>query len=106
LEAGAYFEARGLDRLASSCRSRLRQLGVPAGRSRRDVPAHLLTLGVSRRELEVLRLLAEGLTNREIGERLYLSPRTVEKHVASLLAKTETRSRTALAHWSASREAG
>jgi DNA-binding NarL/FixJ family response regulator len=39
----------------------------------------------------VLRLAAQGLGNREIAERMFLSPRTVEKHVASLLAKTGLR---------------
>ena len=40
------------------------------------------------RELEVLGLLGERLSNREIAQRLYLSPRTVEKHVERLLQKT------------------
>jgi len=39
----------------------------------------------------VLRLAARGLGNREIAGELFLSPRTVEKHVASLLAKTGVR---------------
>ncbi len=49
------------------------------------------------READVLGLLAQGLTNREIAERMFLSPRTVEKHVASLLAKTGLRRRAQLA---------
>ncbi|WP_405151892.1 LuxR C-terminal-related transcriptional regulator [Sphaerisporangium sp. NBC_01403] len=48
------------------------------------------------REYEVLRLLARRLGNREIATRLHLSPRTVEKHVASLLTKTGLPNRTAL----------
>ena len=48
------------------------------------------------READVLRLIAEGLANKEIAARLYLSPRTVEKHVESLLRKTGARSRTQL----------
>ena len=44
-------------------------------------------MGVTARELEVLRLLGEGLSNKDIAARLYLSPRTVERHVASLTAK-------------------
>jgi DNA-binding NarL/FixJ family response regulator len=43
---------------------------------------------VTGRELEVLGLLGERLSNREIAQRLYLSPRTVEKHVERLLHKT------------------
>ena len=44
----------------------------------------------------MLRLLAQGLSNKEIAARLHLSPRTVEKHVESLLRKTAARSRTQL----------
>jgi len=44
----------------------------------------------------VLRLVADGLTNKQIADRLYLSPRTVEKHVESLLRKTGAHSRTGL----------
>ena len=45
------------------------------------------------RELEVLQLVADGLVNREIGERLFLSEETVKSHVRHLLAKLETRTR-------------
>ena len=48
------------------------------------------------READVLRLVGEGLANKEIAARLYLSPRTVEKHVESLLRKIGARSRTQL----------
>ena len=49
------------------------------------------------RELEVLRLLSEGLTDREIAERLYLSVTTVRYHVDNLMDKTGLKSRTELA---------
>ena len=62
-------------------------------------------MGVTAREADVLRLIADGLTNKEIGERLFLSPRTVEKHVERLLAKTGSQNRSQLvsraARWSA-----
>ena len=45
------------------------------------------------REIEVLQLIAEGLVNREIGERLFLSEETVKSHVRHLLAKLQARSR-------------
>src|SRR5205085_10087848 len=45
------------------------------------------------RELEVLRLVADGLVNREIGVRLFLSEETVKSHVRHLLAKLQARSR-------------
>ena len=45
------------------------------------------------REVEVLQLVADGLVNREIGERLFLSEETVKSHVRHLLAKLQARSR-------------
>ncbi|MFN2467799.1 MAG: response regulator transcription factor [Gaiellaceae bacterium] len=45
------------------------------------------------RELEVLQLVSEGLVNREIGNRLFLSEETVKSHVRHLLAKLQARSR-------------
>jgi len=47
----------------------------------------------SPRELEVLQLIADGLVNREIGGKLYLSEETVKSHVRHLLAKLQARSR-------------
>ena len=49
--------------------------------------------GLSRRELEVVRLIALGRTNREIGQELFLSPRTVDMHVRNLLNKLDASSR-------------
>ncbi len=48
------------------------------------------------REQDVLALLSDGLSNTQIGDRLFLSPRTVEKYVSSLLRKTETSNRSEL----------
>ena len=48
------------------------------------------------REQEVLELLTHGLSNAEIGDRLHLSPRTVEKYVSSLLRKSNTSNRAEL----------
>lgn len=53
----------------------------------------------TRREFEIAGLVAEGLTNREIAERLVLSERTVEGHIANLFAKVNVNSRTQLATW-------
>jgi DNA-binding NarL/FixJ family response regulator len=53
--------------------------------------------GVTRREREVMALLAEGLTNRQIAERLVVSEHTVHRHVTNLLRKLELSSRTAAA---------
>jgi DNA-binding NarL/FixJ family response regulator len=49
--------------------------------------------GLSERELEVFRLLAGGLSNAEIAEKLYLSPATVKSHVANVLQKLRLRDR-------------
>ena len=54
-------------------------------------------LGVTRREREVLGLLAEGLTNRQIAERLVVSEHTVHRHVTNILRKLDLPSRTAAA---------
>ena len=49
--------------------------------------------GLTRRELEVIRYIANGLTSRQIGEVLFISPRTVEMHVGSALTKLDCRTR-------------
>jgi DNA-binding NarL/FixJ family response regulator len=51
----------------------------------------------------VATLLTEGLTNREIGERLYLSEWTIATHVRNILAKLDLSSRAQIAAWVASR---
>lgn len=55
-----------------------------------------LPIKLTQREQEVLDLLTIGLSNAQIGDRLHLSPRTVEKYVSSLLRKTETSNRAEL----------
>ena len=52
------------------------------------------TLGISERELEVLKLLAAGGSNKEIAKRLDVSPNTVKTHVTKLFAKLQARRRT------------
>ena len=99
-ETEAFFADRGYDRVARECRALLVAAGAPAirrGRGRSTVPPALRRLGITSRELDVLALVADALPTREIAARLFLSPRTVEHHVASLLARTGSRSRTELA---------
>jgi DNA-binding NarL/FixJ family response regulator len=58
-------------------------------------------LGLTPREREVLELLAQGATNREIGERLFMAEKTASVHVSRILAKLDVRTRTeaaAVAH--------
>jgi DNA-binding NarL/FixJ family response regulator len=62
-------------------------------RSPESTPGGDELMSLSVRELEVLRHLASGLTDREIGERLGISPRTVETHVGSVLHKLAVRNR-------------
>jgi DNA-binding CsgD family transcriptional regulator len=97
-EAEVFFDGCGNEPLARACRSLLRLAGTSPQR-RRLAPAGAGPPGVelTRREADVLVLLVDGLTNREIASRLYLSVRTVEKHVERLLAKTGQVNRTALA---------
>ena len=83
-EAVAEYNKLGADYDAARCQSRLRELGLrqPARRGRRGYGDLL-----SPRELQIAELLAEGATNRNIAETLFLSPRTVEQHVAHILKK-------------------
>lgn len=56
--------------------------------------ASIERLGLTPRELEILALIAEGLSNREIAERLYVSENTVKTHSANLFTKLNARRRT------------
>jgi DNA-binding CsgD family transcriptional regulator len=99
-QAESAFDAIGHDRAGAACRDLLRRTGARVPRPRKAdsiVPASLRTHGITAREYEVLQLVAERRTNAEIAGRLYLSPRTVEKHVASLLSKAGLRDRKELA---------
>jgi DNA-binding NarL/FixJ family response regulator len=57
-------------------------------------------LDLTPREQDVLNFLTDGLSNSEIGQKLHLSPRTVEKYVSSLLRKTLTSNRSELLKFS------
>jgi DNA-binding CsgD family transcriptional regulator len=88
-ELGATWDARRV-------RSRLRELGV----RRRLVTAEPETNGwaaITASELAVARLVAEGLTNREVAERLFVSPHTVNSHLRHVFSKLGINSRVELA---------
>ncbi|GAA3884192.1 LuxR family transcriptional regulator [Saccharothrix violaceirubra] len=89
-EVADRFDALGASRDAARCRHVVRGTGAstPSRRGRRGYGNAL-----SPREREVARLLAQGRTNREIADVLFLSPRTVEQHVARVLRKLGVASR-------------
>lgn len=68
--------------------------GAPAPRRGEATPAAL-----TRREAEVLRLIAQGLSNKEAGAALHASPHTIANHVRAILQKTATANRTEAAAW-------
>jgi DNA-binding CsgD family transcriptional regulator len=80
-------EALGASREADAAAALMRSLGARG----RAGPRSLGSL--SRRETEVLRLLGEGLSNREIAERLFISPKTAEHHVSRIYGKLGLKSR-------------
>jgi DNA-binding CsgD family transcriptional regulator/tetratricopeptide (TPR) repeat protein len=92
--------------LAARVRRRLRELGA------RNVPVgpragtSTSPVGLTPREREVLGLLRDGLTDREIAERLVVSPRTVSHHVSAILAKLGVRRRTEAIGVAAALESG
>jgi DNA-binding NarL/FixJ family response regulator len=109
LEVGAAYDAAGTCvRLAAAYRSlgdeasaaaevalaeaTYQRLGVP--RPEVEPPA-----GLTRRECEVLALLADGCSNREIGEKLFISDRTVARHLTNVFHKIEVTSRTQAARY-------
>lgn len=63
----------------------------------RDLRGNAGSGPLTTREIEVLQLVAQGLSNAEIGTRLHLSPHTVHRHLANIMRKLETGSRTAAA---------
>jgi DNA-binding NarL/FixJ family response regulator len=88
-------EALGANRDADAAAALMRSLGAKGRAGPRA--AGLL----SRRETEVLRLLADGLSNRAIAERLFISPKTVEHHVSRIYAKLNLSTRAEAAAYAA-----
>jgi DNA-binding NarL/FixJ family response regulator len=97
-EAYDIYDAGG-SQIRERVRALLRAAGAPVPRRRRataEVPPALAEQGVTAREAEVARLVGTGLANADIARELYLSVRTVEAHVSSLLAKLHCDSRAQL----------
>ncbi|WP_169950134.1 LuxR family transcriptional regulator [Microbispora sp. H11081] len=96
--AAEIFDSCGARALKARTERELRRLGVRVGGgattpSDGDAPP----LGLSPRELEVALLVAEGLTNQQVAERLFLSVRTVETHLSRIFAKLGVTSRVGVA---------
>lgn len=86
VEALGIARALGAEPLARRVSRRLRELGIRVPQGPREA-TRANPAGLTARQLEVLGLLAGGLTNAEIADRLVVSPRTAEHHVAAVLTK-------------------
>ncbi len=87
------FDGIGAAPVARLVRRRLRELGVSGVRRGPRPETRANPLGLTQRQVEVLELLAEGLTNTEIADRLFVSPKTVDHHVSAVLMKLDVPSR-------------
>ncbi len=91
---GAYLHPKVTTNVLKEYRRLLQFKGEQAGRgveSRTDDPVYQL---LSRREVEVLHLLADGRSNRDISDMLFISEKTVKNHVSSVLRKMDVNDRT------------
>ena len=100
--AEAGFAALGMcgwEASARGLRAEVDEAAARAGsRKRASLPA-----GITARELDILRLVVRGNSDRQIGEDLFLSPRTVNAHIRHMLAKTTLSNRTELSVWAVER---
>jgi DNA-binding NarL/FixJ family response regulator len=105
LEADAFFEALdAVEHGESVIPPRLaRHLWDEFGRLTAELPNRTAEESLTDREWEVLRLVAEGQTNREIADRLTISENTVKFHMRGILEKLHLRNRTEVAAWVAAR---
>lgn len=108
----AFAQRNGSLHQAAELATRARELAGPIGQVRvlrvldaldasHPSPNSRLPDALTGRELDVLRLLADGLSNREIGEQLFISGNTAANHVRNILAKTGSANRTQAAIFAA-----
>jgi DNA-binding CsgD family transcriptional regulator/DNA-binding Lrp family transcriptional regulator len=91
-QALVLFARAGATRDAARLRNRLRALGIRRRVATEEKPATGWA-AMTKSELAVAELVASGLTNREVAERLYISPHTVNTHLRQVFAKLEVKSR-------------
>jgi DNA-binding NarL/FixJ family response regulator len=92
LEALELLETLGATAVAAKARQQLRHDGIAVPRGRGKATRRHVA-GLTARQAEVLQLLNQDLTNAEIADRLFVSPRTVENHVSAVLAKLDASTR-------------
>jgi DNA-binding CsgD family transcriptional regulator len=98
-DALGWAERSRLEPLAAAARRAMRRAGLRVrrrGRGMATVPDVLAALGITSREMDVLLRVAEGRSNHEIGAILFISPRTVESHIESLMRRCSVRTRAEL----------
>jgi DNA-binding CsgD family transcriptional regulator len=93
LEAVRIFDDLGASATVARAQAILRQCGVKSIPRGRRASTRANGFGLTRRELEVLALVKDGLTNGDIAARLFISEKTVDNHVSALLAKLGVGSR-------------
>jgi DNA-binding CsgD family transcriptional regulator len=109
-EGGTQLVQANLDRrrgedLVRTAKALFDEMGMPGWAHRVDAAAGAETRperrpgGLTEREIEVVRLVARGQSDRQIGDELYVSPRTVNAHIRNILGKTDCGNRTELSVW-------
>jgi DNA-binding CsgD family transcriptional regulator/tetratricopeptide (TPR) repeat protein len=93
LEALAIFEALGAGASVKLCRGQLRQAGVRGVTRGPRATTAANPAGLTKRECELISLLAKGLSNAEIAQRIVRSEKTVEHHISAILRKLDVSSR-------------
>jgi DNA-binding NarL/FixJ family response regulator len=83
----------GADAVAGKVRRDLRARGVTGVPARPRAATRTNPAGLTARQVDVLRLVAEGLTNAGIAARLFISEKTADHHVSAILAKLDVRTR-------------
>ncbi|HEY2075318.1 MAG TPA: LuxR C-terminal-related transcriptional regulator [Streptosporangiaceae bacterium] len=106
LALGAHADAAGPAANSTAATSTAATSTAPTGSTTTGTATTGPATALTQREHEVVRLLAAGLSNREIAAKLFISPATAARHVANILAKLGFSSRSQVAAWAAAQPAG